>query len=161
MRRKHKDNGENRNPALCRAFTSKAQEAFAHYPQIEHSWSIDADEDHCILDIPKKTDCGFPITAEVFPDEIVIIAEGAHSHLEISDDVDVLVESALGLIRDLLSPTMRVRELCSNGRAFRWYLESLSDGQWRTEEVTGLFFFPFFGKKTQNIYQNNTLPSRY
>ena len=111
---------------LCRSFVRQAREVLSHYPQIKHELSIDYDEDHCILDIPEESDGGFPVTVEVDPDE--------------------LAAQALGLVRDLLSPAMRIRERLAGGEAYKWAFESYLDGKWVTEEWVGFFFWNYFGK---------------
>jgi hypothetical protein len=67
---------EDRNLALCRAFVGAAKDILSHHPEVKHTWSIDDDEDHCILDIPKQSEDGFDITVKVFPHEIVVSADG-------------------------------------------------------------------------------------
>ena len=44
---------------------------------------------------------------------------GAHVHFERNGDLRELVEQVFGLVRDLLSPDMRVRERCAGGKPFR------------------------------------------
>ena len=87
------------NQMLCRSFVRQAKEALSQHPYIKHEWSIDDDEDHCILDIPEESDSGFPITVEVYPDEITVIASGAHTQLQLEGNPDELAAHALGLRR--------------------------------------------------------------
>jgi hypothetical protein len=150
-----------RDPILCRTFVRLAREALATRPEVKHSLSIDAGGDHCILDIPPCSDAGFNITIQVFPSEIVVSMQGAHEHFRLEDGPEDLVRSVLGLVRDLLSPAMRVREQCAGGWPFRWHVEMLqNDGTWHTETTTGLFFWNYFGRRSERIYQNHVLPSR-
>ncbi len=151
----------NRDPALCRTFVRIAKEALSSRPEVEHTWSIDADEDHCILDIPPCSDTGFSITVEVFPAEITVSMQGPHEHFPLDSDAEELVRSVLGLIRDLLSPAMRLRELRAGGSPYCWHVEMLQeDGTWQTEFTTGLVFWNYFGRRSERIYQNDVLPSR-
>jgi hypothetical protein len=150
----------NRDPTLCRSFVRQAREALSHFPQVKHTWSIDEDEDHCILDIPEECDSGFPITVEVYPDEIMVIAGRAHMNLDLDGEADVLAARTLGLVRDLLSPAMRIRERLAAGKPYKWAFEFCQDGKWITEEWIGLFFYNYFGKKTEKIYLNRILPAR-
>jgi len=149
-----------RNPRLCRSFVRQTKEALSHYPQIKRKWSIDTDEDHCILDIPEQCNGGFPITVEVHPDEIMVMAGGAHTNLHLDHNPDELAAQALGLIRALLSPAMRIRERLAGGKGYKWVFEMYQDGHWITEEWVGLFFWNYFGKRTEKIYQNRILPPR-
>lgn len=151
----------NRNPMLCRCFVEQAKEFLSTYQQIKHEWSIDADEDHCILDIPEESKNGFPITVEVDPNQIIVCASGAHQNFEFtSKKPDDLVAEVLGLVRDLLSPGMRIRERLSNGEPYKWAFEVYHNEQWLTEEFVGLLFWNYFGKRTEKIYQNEILPAR-
>ena len=138
----------------------RAKEVLCDHPHISHTWSIDDDEDHCILDIPKKSDAGFDITVEVFPDQIVISADGPHYHLNNYQSVDETVMAALGLVRDMLSNGMRVIEYTRNGKPFKWELQSFQNGRWVNEETTGMLSFNFWGKKGSRIFQNDVLPNR-
>lgn len=149
-----------RDPALCRRFVREARALLSQFPQIEHDWSIDADEDHCILDILPDAEGGFPITVEVYPDEITIRAGGAHTTLSRDGATDELVDDSLGLLRDLLSPAMRIRECLAGGAPYRWAFEVFQDGRWMTEESVGLFFYNYFGTKTERTFQNQILPAR-
>ena len=149
-----------RSPLLCRAFVHQAKEFLSQYPQVKHEWSIDDDEDHCILDIPEECESGFPVTIEVYPDEIMVIGSGAHKNFHLDGNPDELVDEALGLVYDLLSPAMRIREYLAGGEPHKWAFEVSQDGQWMTEEIVGLLFWKYFGRRSEKIYQNQVLPAR-
>lgn len=151
---------DGRDPAFCRAFVVAAKGILSQHPEVKHSLSIDDDEDHCILDIPKQSDDGFDITIEVFPSGIILSASGAHIHFDDIKEAESTISEVFGLIRDLLSPAMRVVEQRSNEQPYKWYLESLRNGQWQREDANGLLFYNFFGKKTEKIYQNNIMQNR-
>ena len=138
------------------------QASLANSPEVKHTWSIDADEDHCILDISPCSDTGFSIPIEVSPDEITVSMGGAHEHFyREGTSPEELAGSVLGLTRDLLSPAMRVREQRAGGSAFQWHVEALQeDGTWLAEAMTGLLFWNYFGKRSERIYRNDVLPSR-
>ncbi|NJK93404.1 MAG: hypothetical protein HC904_17265, partial [Blastochloris sp.] len=127
---------EDRDLALCRKFIGYAKNVMEKYPQIRHAWSIDADGDHCILDIPSSDPEGFPITVEVYPDEITVFGQGTHAHFVLFGNHDSLIESVMGLVRDLLSPSMRIREHLSAGKPYRWDTESLVEGEWKRKDTT-------------------------
>jgi hypothetical protein len=150
----------NRDPTLCRSFVRQTKEALSHFPQVKHEWSIDADEDHCILDIPEESDNDFPITVEVYPEEIIVMTIGPHTHFQLEGSPDILAARALGFIRDLLSPAMRIRERLAGDKPYKWSFEVYQEGQWVTEEQVGLLFWNYFGKRTEKIYQNRILPAR-
>jgi hypothetical protein len=151
---------DNRDPSLCRSFVAKAKADLIQHPEVKHSWSIDEDEDHCILDIPKAAQNGFDITIEVFPNEITVLANGLHLHFDDIKDVEKTVQNVLGMLRELLSPSMRVVEFRSNGHPYRWVLESFRNNRWHREDTTGIVFYNIFGRRTKNIYQNQILPRK-
>lgn len=150
----------NRDPTLCNTFVRQGKQALSHHPQIVHEWSIDADEDHCILDIPEADEKGFPVTVEVCPDQITVMAGPAHVHIDLADNPDESAAYALGLVRDLLGPGMRIRERLAGDRPFKWTLEHLQDGEWIAEEEMGLLMYNYFGRRSERIYQNQVLPAR-
>ena len=150
----------NRDPTLCREFVKQAKVFMAAYPQINHTWSIDADEDHCILDIPEHAPEGFAITVEVHPEEIIVSFGGAHTNAGPEGNPVKFVSHVIGYVRDLLSPVMRVRELSAGGNAYRWGIELLEDGKWHSQEWVGLLFWNYFGKRSEKFYRNEILPAR-
>ncbi|NLH18332.1 MAG: hypothetical protein GX455_17290 [Phycisphaerae bacterium] len=145
---------------LCREFVRQARSFFESYPQIKHTLSVDDDEDHCILDIPEETPDGFPVTVEVEPEQITVYALGAHTSEGPEGNPVDFVARTLGFVQDLLGPNMRVREVCAGGKPHKWGIEILQNGQWQTEEWTGLIFWNYFGKKSERIYMNRILPAR-
>ena len=147
-----------RNPETCRLFVLRAKEFLSDHPNISHSWSIDEDEDHCILDIPARSETGFDITIEVFPGRIDILAEGYHHHLDYLENADTTVMAALKFMHNMLSTRLRVVEYTRNGKPYKWQLQSCEQGKWITVETTCLLFFNFFGKKGSHVYQNDVLP---
>ena len=90
----------------------------------------------------------------------MLSAEGWHEHYLATGSVEDSGDEMTGRIRDMLSPVMRIREELSLGVAFRWHLENLKDGRWVSESTRGLFFYPWFGSKSEEIYSNNVLPPR-
>jgi hypothetical protein len=145
---------------MYREFVEQAKRFLAECPQIRHAWEY-ADESHCTLEIPVQCEGGFTITVEVSAEEIMVGAGGAHTNLIFDDgDPKEFVGRALGLIRDLVSPVMRVRERTAGGKPYWWAFESLMDGKWHTEESVGLLVWNWFGKRSQRTYQNTILPSR-
>jgi len=64
----------------------------------------------------------------------------------------------LGMTRALLCADTRVREFRAGGRPYRWVIEYKQGQAWRKVSITGLVFWRYFSKRTQHIYQNETLP---
>jgi hypothetical protein len=149
-----------RDPRVCREFVARAKEALSLHPDLSHSWSIDADDDHCILEFPATSLDGFAVVVEVFPEMITVSACGYHQHLDVADDALGIVGQALGLARDLLSPSMRIRERRAGGTPYRWICEGKKSAEWRTEGSTSLMFWNYFGRRSERLYQNHALPER-
>ena len=160
QRQKSMKKEEDRNPELCKKFVQMGKIALSQCPELKNEWSIDDDEDHCILYIPKVSDDGFDIEVEVNSYGIIVTAEVTHIHFDREDDLEDLCKQALGLIRDMLSEGMRVLQKESNGKPYRWSIQSNSNGQWITEETSGIFFWNYFGKKSERIFTNHHLPIR-
>jgi len=122
-------------------------------PEIPHLWREGA------LVFPSSRDGGFEITIQPEASGVVVFTDvGLHIHLDASPDE--AVQDALGLVRDLLSPDMRIRELRAGGRGYRWLLERRESNGWLCEAKTGLFLWNYFGRRGERVYQNQQLPGR-
>jgi hypothetical protein len=142
-------------------FIHYAKEALTQTPEIKHSWSIDEQKDQCTLRIPKRNEKGFDIKVDVYGLEIILWARGIDFvHISFEENYEQTVTDMLGLIRDLLSPTMRIRELRAGDSTYRWHMECLRDEKWVREESCGLIFWNFLGKRSEIIYQNYILEGR-
>lgn len=151
---------ENRDPALCRAFVEAATAALASVPQVKYELSQDVKKHRCVLSIPKTDADGFDIAFEVHPQEIIVLAGGVKTFIPPESTDQETIQEALGLLRDLLTPHMRIREQLASGKPYKWYLESLSDGGWAIEQTDGLIFYAYWGKRSERIYQNRVLEGR-
>ena len=61
---------------------------------------------------------------EAYPEELMLLTHGVHVHFDDHYDSELydteeLVEQALGMTRDLLSPDMRIRELRAGNKPYR------------------------------------------
>ena len=144
---------------LKEAFIKTANKILAKQPDLKHSWSTGT-HGQTILTFPKHVQNGFDVVIEVSPDEITIYGIGAHQHVSAAESIDDCVQSALGLARDLLSRRMRVREYIASGKPYRWDMEIEQERQWKLVTRTALLLWNYFGRRTEQIYQNDTLPSR-
>src|SRR5689334_1327969 len=92
-------------------------ESFRHYgttvlarnPEIAHEWCIEPDG--CGLSIPALSPDGFDIQFEAEQGAVTLYWGSWHTRFEPTAGVDRLIEDLFGLLRDMLSPEMRVREL--------------------------------------------------
>lgn len=152
---------ENRNPReVCGRFVKVATEALATTPEVAHEWTVSADGSHATLEITGHGAPGFDITIEAGPHEFLVAAEGFHEHLAVREPLEEFLGGITGLIRDMLSPNMRVREKLSGGKPYSWSLEVLMDGRWVAESTCGLIFWNWFGRRSEKIYSNTNLPPR-
>jgi hypothetical protein len=73
------------------------------------------------------------VVVEPASKELILFANGAHVQFDRPYDPDydleMQVEEALGLARDLLSPAMSVHERYSSGKPYRWHIEYLDGTQ--------------------------------
>ncbi|MGE0267085.1 MAG: hypothetical protein AB7S78_01335 [Candidatus Omnitrophota bacterium] len=146
-----------RDPTLCRTFIAFLKKTLSKHPDITHTWSIDEDEDHCILEIFKQTETGFDIIVEVFPNKIHVNVESSFFDFTNFKSVEDMVQTAWNLIRDLLSPAMRLVEFLSDGKPYKWKVEFYNNGKWKSKSCSSLLFFKYFGKKTKTILQNKVI----
>ena len=145
---------------LTRTFRSLAEKFFARYPELKPKWLSHSTWADLELEIPPQDNTGFTVTACIRDDEIIVFGAGSHQHITRERDHERLVAEAFGLIYDLLSPGMRVIEFTAGGKAYRWKMQTLVNGEWRTEITTALFVWRFFAKKEQRILQNKAVPLR-
>lgn len=140
-------------------FVQEADLIFAEHLELRHEWHRQGREAKLILQ-PATPD-GFEVWAVASDTELIVGAEGAHHHFEYDEGSMVqLVAAALGLVRDLLSPAMRLREYSAGGSPYRWVLESHAGGTWHEEEESGSLFYNWFGRRSERLRQNYHLPPR-
>jgi hypothetical protein len=148
-------------------FIDRAAAALGGHADLKHSLEENAEAGTVTLTIPRRREDGFDVVVEAAQDGLFLFAgDGAHVQFdEILDpqrgSVEDLVDEALGLARDLLSPSMRVRELRAGGRPYRWSIEYYHDSGWHAEHETVLLFWNYLGRRSERLYRNHTLPSRF
>lgn len=104
---------------LSQAFKGYAKRLLELQPEIARTWTEDETHYSCTLAIPAPNKDGFGITMQVSSDEIVVSCDGFHEHLALDRDADDLANSAVGLLYDLLSPQMRLREFLAGKSAYK------------------------------------------
>jgi hypothetical protein len=142
---------------LRQEFRRAAEAILAEHPKLRHELAADGSR----LAFPRQDESGFDV--EIFVDDqgLVVQALGAHEHFEGGSASEAEVcGRALGLVRDLLSPDMRLRELRAGTKGVRWTVESRAAEGWRAEGTTRLLFFNYFGRRSERVYQNHQLPGR-
>lgn len=143
---------------LPQTFRRRGTSLLAGYPTIAHRWSAGAAG--CELFVPAASAKGFDIAFTVSPAGVVLNWGRWHSPFEPDGEIEAFVEHLFGLLRDLLSPDMRIRELWAWPSPYRGYLESFDGARWSSEEEMGLIFWNYLGRRSQRIYSNSVLPGR-
>ena len=90
-------------------------------PQIGHSWSIEPR--YGVLTIPASSPSGFEIEVAVEKKMATVVWGNWHTHFWPEGEADEFIEDLFGLLRDMLSSDMRVRELQAAGNGHhscRW-----------------------------------------
>lgn len=127
------------------------------HPAIEYEWKKNNRE----IVFKKKTDSGFDITVSYEKQYITLETDrGYHDHFEAFEKFDEIIKYVMGIVRDLLSRDMRIKEILSNGKPRKWQLQSKQNGEWVTEASSGLIFWNYFRKRTEKNFSNNTLEPR-
>ena len=109
----------------------------------------------------KNTVEGFDITVSSDKKFIYMFTDrGYHKQFEIIYPLSETLTNVMGIVRDLLSKNMRIREYLTNKKPYKWTLEYFEDNQWKAEGSTTLIFWNYFGKKSEQVYFNDILPAR-
>ena len=127
-------------------------------PGLPHEWH--ETNTSVTLEFPKVESTGFDVLIVAGKSEVVVTAGSLHTHFDDPNSPDELVRASLGLARDLLSPTMRLRERYAGGSPYRWILELKKGDRWVGQETIALMFWNFFGARSERILQNTQLPAR-
>ncbi len=144
---------------LDEAFRQQAEAALARYPRLVHEWQ--SEPEGVRLRFPAADADGFEVKVVATSASIIVYALGAHEHFESGSEPPArIAAAALGLVRDLLSPDMRIRERASASRPYKWFIESLRGTTWQLESQTGLLVFNYLGARSERTYQNRHLPGR-
>lgn len=130
-------------------------------PAITCRWS----QDRLKVSFPKNENSGFDIEVAYEPTSETLNLQtdhGYHDHFHTNqfESFSAALSNVFGLVRDLLSPNMRIVETRANGKPRKWQLQALVDGNWATEAKVGLLFWNVFGEKTTVEYINHVLPPR-
>jgi len=143
---------------LADAVVRQARTILARHPALAHRWEQHQNSQELVF--PSSESTGFDVTVSISREGVIVLASGAHQHfgpIEGQSEESIAAE-ALGLVRDLLSPDMRVREFRAAGSPYRWTMEICTADGWKATETTGLLFWNYFGRRSQRVFQNQTLP---
>ena len=143
---------------LLNRFRQYGSSVLASTPEIAHQWTEKSDI--CELSIPASLSNGFDIHAWVSTDTVTLGWGRWHTPFELDTEIEALLENLFGLLRDMLSPDMRVRELWAWPFPYRGFLESFDGTRWSVEQETELILWNYLGKRSVRIYSNSVLPGR-
>ena len=138
-------------------FYNHINEILSNGPELDYEWQNNNSE----ITLKKISPNGFDIILSFDKNFIYLNTNtGFHYYPNVVVDFTQTLIEVMGLVRDLLSKNMGIKEYCSNGKPYKWELESLGNNIWMNEGTTRLLFWNYFGKKSQKIYFNETLPIR-
>jgi len=147
--------------SLPELFQIRAKAILEQHPALRHEWST-YDDQSVGLKFPAQSDSGYDVELLASRDEVTVLTDGAHVHCSCMspDSPAQVVDEALGLVRDLLSPVMRLRTVQAGQRPYRWYLEMYDGPGWRREHSTALLFWNYLARRSESVRQNEQLPAR-
>jgi hypothetical protein len=143
---------------LPESFRRYGAAVLAKHPEVQHEWTTE--NDSCELSIPTSSSSGFDIRFEVESDAVTLCWGNWHTRFEPTGNIDTLIEHLYGLLRDMLSPNMRIRELYAGSRPYKGLLESFDGTNWSTEYEMALIFWNYFGPRSARTFSNSILPGR-
>ena len=146
------------NMNLPESFQRYGTAILAKNPEIAHQWSTASDG--LRLSMPSSGPNGFDIECEIAAEAITLCWGNWHTRFEPTAGNDALVESLFGLIRDMLSPDMRLREFRAGSAPYRGHLQSFDGTCWSTEQEMSLIFWNYFGRRSVQTYSNAIRPGR-
>ena len=127
---------------------------FGENSEVAHEWSVRAAG--CDLSIYAADPNGFDVRFEIEPDVAIVHWGIWHSHFEPAAGIDTLVEDLFGLLRDMLSSDVRVRERYAGPQPYRGFLESFDGSHWLIEQQMGSIFWNYLP-----IDRSEHTPTRY
>jgi len=146
---------------LPKKFKEIAEAIIAEEKERTSDWRLTEKEGCVELDIPKLSEKGFDVSAVADEREVSVYTEYiAHDHFSSEDNHEECSYQALGLVRDLLTPKMRIKVFEVGGKDYRADMEIQHDGSWRRASTTALFAFTLFRKKTIKYFSNERLSER-
>ena len=115
--------------SLPSAFRDVIARIVEHAPKDGGDWRIEEKKGTCALTIPKLADDGFEITVIADDQEVTVFSEYlAHQHFTSDGNHEETCQQAMGFVRDLLSPSMRLRVIEIGGSRHALILKFLTAG---------------------------------
>jgi len=156
--RAHRRGGKPASPApyfCCVRIPAKSDDGF----EVEIHAETDYVEVFCAPKLLKGHFLArFPVVALVVADEHAASSDVPYGYA-VTSDVSEAVERALGEVGWLLSPYMRLRVRYSNDRPYLLVVEFQAAGAqwWQGISRTGMYWFNYFGTRSERIFTNHHL----
>jgi len=124
--------------------------------------TIDFSGDCYTFSIKDKSKNGYSIYVEILGDELIFHCDHFHQHIYQPKEMNTeeYVNHVFGMVYDYLTTDVRMIEKRSNGKPYKWTIETKEGEEWKEDQSTGLIFYNYFGMKSEKIYQNDLLPPR-
>lgn len=144
-------------------FERYAKRLLAGYPEVSTKWdSLAHDGKH--LTIFRKDESGFDVVVEAYTYGLYPYAGDWHGPawelVSKEETCGELCEQFMGFVRSLLCEDSQLEVRYAGSWPYKWRLTYPTEDGFKTEE-TGLFIFNYFGARSQRIFQNHHLPTRY
>ena len=147
--------------SLPQSFSIWVKRFLASGPEATADWELTDKGDSIELRIPKLDAEGFEVIVIADANEVSVYSEYvAHRHFTSAGNHSQVIELAMGFVRDLLAPNMRLRVFEVNGSPYKARFEVLHQGEWKNDGMTGLFVIPWFRRKTERCFTNRRLAER-
>lgn len=138
---------------LPEGFRGYGTALLTEHPQIKHEWSLNAD--YCKLFIPGSNPNGFDISFVIETHAATLNWGNWHTPYEPIGRPDEFIQDLFGLLRDMLSPDMRIQEFVAGRNPYRGFLQFYDGTHWSTEQEMGLFLWNYLGKRSVGTYSNS------
>ncbi len=140
-------------------FFGYVTERISHFPQLNYEWDEDRSEilfrgsPHNGFDVRFGYDvASFYVTTSVhFHEHFDLIGS------EEENGYEIFLE-AFRLVRDLLGPGVRIREVLAGPKPRKWILEYFEEGSWVADRMVGDMLWNYLAPKTELYYSNVVLP---
>ena len=123
---------------------SRIEETLQKYPHITYTASLRH------LEVPAQTRDGFRVWIQQQSGHSTVGFEKWHKGF-------TNAESAFNCFMFGLSGACRLRALSCGGVDYKWQVQRRLGGRWITDSETGMFLYPFWGKRRERFLQNNII----
>jgi hypothetical protein len=143
---------------LASVLRDQATSVLAPYPALNHKW---LDQGAIVtLIFPPSDDSGFEVAVQVGNGYLYVLVDHSHYSFDVrSQPPESEITRALTLVCELLSTNMRLREIRSNDKPYRWLVERNVNGHWEPEIEEQDVLFNYFGRRAEHVYYNRQIPA--